>query len=275
MARSAAVALTLLVVPVAALSSGLMAISGMSRTSNTQRQGQQTLTLTISAAASLQNALSEIQPLFEAAHPDVKIFYNWGGSGTLQRQIEQGAPADIFFSASPLQMDSLAQKHLILLSSQRVILSNQLALITPRDSGVSSFDDLLINADKIAVGDFVSVPAGHYANVAMRHLKLLPRVRSRLIFFNNVRGVLSAVESGHAQAGFVYLTDAQLSEKVDVVAIPFESAAIAPPQTYTPIHYPIAILKRTPHPEAAQRYIDFLNGPEAAQVFQRFGFEPK
>lgn len=268
MTRSAAVALTLLAVPVVALSSGLMVTDGMSRTSDTQRQEQQTLTLTISAAASLQNVLSEIQPLFEAAHPNVNIFYNWGGSGTLQRQIERGAPADIFFSASTQQMDSLVQQQLILTPSKQVILTNQLALIAPKNSSIEGFEDLITNADKIAVGDFVSVPAGQYAQAALGRLALLPKINSHLVFFNNVRGVLSAVESGHAQAGFVYLTDAQLSAQVDVVAI-------APSQTHTPIHYPIAILKRTSHPEAAQQYIDFLNSPDAAQVFQKFGFEQK
>ncbi|MEL7512140.1 MAG: molybdate ABC transporter substrate-binding protein [Cyanobacteria bacterium J06554_3] len=268
MARSAAVALTLLALPVVALSRGLIATDGMGRASNTQRQEQQTLTLTISAAASLQNALIEIQPLFEAAHPNVKIYYNWGGSGTLQRQIERGAPADIFFSASTQQMDSLARQQLILAPSKQVILTNQLALIAPKGGSVDGFEDLITNVNKIAVGDFVSVPAGQYAQTALSRLTLLPKINSRLVFFNNVRGVLSAVESGHAQAGFVYLTDARLSDRVAVVAI-------APPQTHAPIHYPIAILKRTPHAEAAQQYIDFLNSSESAQIFQKFGFEQK
>jgi len=227
------------------------------------------ISLTISAAASLQNALSEIEPLFEKRHPDIDIFYNWGGSGTLQRQIEQGAPADMFFSASATQIETLAQQGRLKRQSSQVILTNQLVLIAPKDSKLTTFSDLqdLSASQHIAVGEFRSVPAGQYAKEAMTHFQLLPKLSSQLIFFSNVRGVLSAVESGHADAGLVYRTDAELSNRVKVIAI-------APQSSHTPIHYPIAILQRSEHPQAAQQYIDFLSDPIVIETFNRYGFNP-
>jgi len=228
----------------------------------------ETITLTISAAASLQNALSELQTLFEQTHPHIQIFYNWGGSGTLQRQIEQGAPTDLFFSASRQQMSELDQKGLVLPASQQLLLSNRLVLVTPNDSKIQRFQDLLKQeSQNIAVGEFETVPVGEYAKATLASQQLLKSLQPQFVFFNNVRGVLAAVENGHADAGLVYETDAKLSEKVRI-------AAIAPQSTHPPIQYPIAILQRSPQPEAAQQYIDFLDSPEAIAIFQRFGFKP-
>ncbi|MEL6813327.1 MAG: molybdate ABC transporter substrate-binding protein [Cyanobacteria bacterium J06598_3] len=242
--------------------------------------------LTISAAASLQNALTEITPLFEKAHPDTEIFYNWGGSGTLQRQIEQGAPADIFFPASRQQMKRLTQQNLVRTeptANQKQLLGNELVLIAPLDSPLTGFEDLTDSPatlteqsrpatkpapqsiTQLAVGEFQSVPAGQYAQATLTKLNLLTQLTPNLVFFSNVRGVLAAVENGHAEAGLVYRTDAELSDRVKIIAI-------APPTTHPPIHYPVAILQRAEDLESAQAYIDFLKTPAAQQVFEQFGF---
>lgn len=240
------------------------------------------VSITISAASSLQNALSDIEPLFEQRYPDINIFYNWGGSGTLQRQIEQGAPADIFFSASPAQMSALAAQGRLKIppnsqsnnrtnsQSDQVVLTNRLVLIAPENSQLKGFADLakFENSQHIAVGEFRSVPAGQYAQNTLTHFQLLPQLSSQLVFFSNVRGVLAAVESGHADAGLVYLTDAELSSRVRVVAI-------APENSHAPIQYPIAILQRSEHPQAAQQYIDFLSDPAVSETFRRYGFNPR
>lgn len=226
-----------------------------------------TVSLTISAAASLQNALLEIEPLFEARYPDIDVFYNWGGSGTLQRQIEQGAPADIFFSASAMQMSALVEQNLVEERSQQVLFTNQLVLIAPPGSSLTKLEDLaqLGKSQKIAAGEFRSVPAGQYTQATLNSFRLLPKLDSKIVFFNNVRGVLSAVESGQVAAGFVYATDAQLSEQIKVVAT-------VPLPAHPPIEYPIAILQRSGHPQAAQQYVDFLTAPAALEIFQHFGF---
>ncbi len=241
-----------------------LALSGCNATS--QPVSEQTITLTISAAASVQAALADIDPLFETAYSDIEIAYNSGGSGVLQRQIEQGAPVDIFLSASPLQMDALAEKGLLVGSSRHNLLDNQLALIGAKASQIEGFESIgSAEVQKLAVGEFRSVPAGYYAQATLTAFNLLPKIVPKLVFFNSVSGVLAAVESGNVSAGIVYKTDAELSNRVKVLAI-------APPNTHPPIHYPIAILKRSPQPTAAQQYIDFLQTPEATQTFQRFGF---
>ena len=244
----------------------------------TKSRGTQSAQLTISAAASLQNALTEITPLFQQVHPDIEVFYNWGGSGTLQRQIEQGAPADIFFPASTQQMAALVRKRLVYdapaKEAPQSVLTNELVLIAPLDSPLTGFADLADRSAKqlqakpttqLAVGEFRSVPAGQYAQATLRALHLLPELSSELVFFSNVRGVLAAVENGHAEAGLVYRTDAELSDRVKIVAI-------APAQTHPPIRYPIAIIKGSKQTEAAQEFIDFLTTPAAEDVFQQFGF---
>jgi molybdate transport system substrate-binding protein len=230
---------------------------------NSQLSGQN---LTVSAAASLQNALTEIDSLFKQAQAQTEIAYNWGASGALQQQIEQGAPVDIFFPASVQQMDALAEQGLIQADSQRDLLGNQLVLIAPTDSALKGFEDLK-SQGRIAVGEFDSVPAGQYAQATLTYFKLLPQISSQLVFFNNVRGVLAAVESGNAEAGLVYLSDAQLSKQSKIVAT-------APTQSHPPIIYPVAILQRSEQAEAAQAYIDFLTEPAAKQIFQQFGFIP-
>lgn len=237
---------------------------------NSLSSSQQRVSITVSAAASLQTVLTEIEPIFERRYPQVDVFYNWGGSGTLQRQIEQGAPADIFFSASPQQMEMLAKKGKVDVRSQQTLLTNQLVLIAPKDSSLGSFADLkaLAPADQIAVGEFRSVPAGQYAQATLTYFQLLPTLSDQLVFFNSVRGVLAAVENGHAAAGLAYATDAQLTNRVKVVAI-------APANSHPPIRYPIAILQRSDHPEAAQQYIDFLSDSDIAQIFERYGFNQR
>lgn len=231
-------------------------------------------TITVSAAASLQDALAAIAPLFQSAHPNIVIHYNFGASGALQQQIEQGAPADVFFCAAAKQMDALAEKSLIVPGSRQNLLTNQLVLIAPMTSGlkinrVSQLNQLSsLQREQIthfAVGEFRSVPAGHYAEQVLKELSLLEPLKSKFVFGNNVRSVLAAVESGHAELGMVYATDAALSNQVKVLAI-------APANTHSPIVYPIAIVKGSSNLAAAQAFIDFLATKAAQQRFEAFGF---
>ena len=228
------------------------------------------IALTVSAAASLQNALEAISPYFSAAHPDITIDYNFGASGALQQQIEQGAPADVFFSAATKQMDALADKGLILSGSRQPLLTNTLVLIAPVTSPLNITDLSQLktaNIGRFAVGEFRSVPAGQYAEQAFEKLDLLNFLQSKFVFGNTVRNVLAAVESGNADLGIVYASDAQLSDQVQVLAT-------VPAGAHPPIVYPIAALKNTPHPEAAQTFINFLTTEAAQATFQAFGFGP-
>jgi molybdate transport system substrate-binding protein len=229
---------------------------------------QANTTLLVSAAASLQDALEAIDPLFEQANPNIRVNYNFGSSGALQQQIEQGAPADVFFSAAPKQMDALQQKNLILADTRRNLLTNRLVLIVPRNStlGLTSFYQLTgPNVKRIAVGEFRSVPVGQYSEELFRNLKILEQLRPKFVFGNNVRTVLSAVGSGNADAGLVYTTDAKISGQVKQVAT-------APIATHSPIVYPVAVLRDSKDPQAARSYAQFLSEDRTRAIFQKFGF---
>ena len=225
--------------------------------------------ITVSAAISLKDALDEIGRLYQARHPGAKVAFNYGGSGTLQRQIEQGAPVDIFFSAAETQMDGLAAQGLLATDTRRDIVANTLVLIAPATSGmVKDFPDLArLYVSVIALGEPGTVPAGMYARQTLEHMGLFAAVEKKIVYAKDVRAVLTYVETGNADAGLVYRTDALSSRKVRVVAT-------APADAHDPIVYPAAVLKNSKHAAAAREFMDFLAGREARAVFEKYGFAP-
>lgn len=222
----------------------------------------------VSAAASLQNALTAIDLLFETANPTFKVTYNFGSSGALQQQIEQGALVDVFLSAAQKQMNALQQKGLILTETRRSLLTNRLVLIVPGNStlGLKGFRPLATaKVKKIAVGEFRSVPVGQYAAELFQNLGIADTLKPKLVFGNTVRNVLSAVESGNVDAGIVYATDAKLSK-------PVKQVATAPAYLHSPIIYPVAVLKTSKQTQAAKAYVQFLSSAQAKAVFRTYGF---
>ena len=223
--------------------------------------------LTVSAAISLKDALDEAKQLYTSENPSVSIAANYGASGTLQLQIEQGAPVDIFFSAAEKQMDTLQSEGLIIPATRQDLVANQLVLITPASStGVKDFQDLARPEVKvIALGEPTTVPAGMYGRQVLEHLGLLAATEKKIVFAKDVRSVRTYVETGDADAGLVYRTDAQGSSKVRVVAA-------APAGSHDPILYPVALLKQSREPAAARSFLEYLSGPEARAVFAKHGF---
>jgi molybdate transport system substrate-binding protein len=221
----------------------------------------------VSAAASLKDALTAIDRDFQQAHPETQITPNFGASGTLQLQIEQGAPADVFISAAPQQMDALAAKNLLAAGTRIDLLRNELVLIAPKTSTVvSGFNDLKrADVKVIAVGDPRSVPAGTYAQQVLTAMGIYDVAKSKMTLATDVRQVLADVETGSAEAGLVYATDATISSKVRVVAD-------APAGTHQPIVYPAAVLRDSMHVEAARAYVMYLASPQARDVFAKYGF---
>ncbi|WP_416669618.1 molybdate ABC transporter substrate-binding protein [Egbenema bharatensis] len=225
-------------------------------------------TLTVSAAATLQNVLEAIDPLFEQAHSDIEVSYNFASSGSLQQQIEQGAPTDVFISAATKQMNTLQEKNLILTETRRNMLSNRLALVVPKNStlNLSDFRQLAdTRVNRISIGEPRSVPLGQYAEEVFDNLNILESLQPKFVFASNIRGILSAVESGNADAGIVFVTDAQASDNVELVTIADEAL-------HQPIVYPIAVVSSSPNVEAANTYTQFLFEDEARDTFQQFGF---
>ena len=230
----------------------------------------QRVELLVSAAASLKDALGDVNDLYHQQHPDVSISLNLGGSGTLETQIEQGAPADIFISAAPEEMDALASKSLLRAGTRVALLTNRLVLIVPKGntgiSGIRSFQDLLLaDVRTVALGDPRSVPAGMYAQQTLTALGIYDAVRRKAVLASDVREVLAYVETGSADAGIVYATDAAISSRVRI-------AAEAPPEAAPHIVYPAAVIKSSAHPADAQSYLRFLQSDGARAVFLRYGF---
>lgn len=224
--------------------------------------------LTVSAAVSMKDALAEIQKNYQAKNPNVKISFNLGASGALQKQIEEGAPADIFISAAAKQMDDLEKKNLIKKDTRKNLVENQLVLIVPKASGVSlaKFEDLAKEDIKhFAMGAPESVPAGQYTQQVLKKLNLTEAVQGKAVMAKDVRTVLTYVETGNAEAGTVYKTDAISSDKVKI-------AASAPAGSHDPIVYPMAIVAATKQAQAASDFAAYLAGPESKAVFEKYGF---
>jgi molybdate transport system substrate-binding protein len=225
--------------------------------------------ITVSAAISLKDALDEISHLYTSEHPGAEVHFNLGGSGTLQRQIEQGAPVDIFISASPKEMDSLQSQGLLAPDTRRDLVKNSVVLIVPAGSaGVSSFQDLTKPTVKtVAVGEPQTVPAGKYAQEVLTHFGIYAQVKPKLVLAKDVRQVLTYVETGNADAGIVYATDAKTSKKVTV-------AATASEDSHSPVVYPAALIKSSKNLAGAKMFLEFLSGEKARAVFQKYGFIP-
>lgn len=224
--------------------------------------------LTISAAASLKDSLEAIKPLYIQENPEITLTYNFGSSGSLQQQIEQGAPVDIFVSAAAKQMDALEKKDLLLEGTRQDLLKNELVLIVAKDnSTVTKFQDLTNDSvQKIALGEPESVPAGKYAEEVLTSLNIADAVKSKAVYGKDVKQVLNYVATGNTDAGVVYKTDVQTSEAVKIVETASEN-------THAPIVYPIAVLKSSKHPEAAKALLEFLEGETATKTFEQYGFK--
>ena len=223
--------------------------------------------VTVSAAISLKDALDQLGREYERDHPGAKITFNYAGSGTLQHQIEQGAPVDIFFSAAQKQMDALQSAGLIVPETRHDIVANDLVLIAPSlTDEIHTFQDLAKATVKtVAIGEPATVPAGMYAQQTLEHLNLWATVQKKAVYAKDVRQVVTFVATGNADAGLVYRTDAQTSPKIRTIFT-------APPSSHDPIVYPAAVLKNSKDPGAARAFLEFLETAHALEIFKTYGF---
>ena len=224
-------------------------------------------TVTVFAAASLTESLKEIAAAYEKSSSD-RVVFNFAASGPLARQIEAGAPADILFSADEAKMDGLQKTGLSVKETRRSRLSNRLVIVATTDSplGLASPKELVgPSVKRVALGDPKTVPAGSYAQEYLTKLELWAAVEKKIVPCESVRAVVAAVESGNMDAGIVYKTDAAISSKVKIV---FEVSANEGPR----ISYPLALVKDSPQPAAAKKFLEHLSSPEAEAIFSRRGF---
>lgn len=226
-------------------------------------------TITVSAAASLREALTDAERRYEAANPGVDVRTNFGASGSLARQIEQGAPVDVFVSAAEKPMGALQQRGLVDARSRRTLAGNELVLIVPAsaDGTVRGFEDLAsARVRRVAMGAPASVPAGEYADEVLRTLGIREAVGKKAVLGQDVRAVLAYVASGEADAGIVYRTDAAAAaDRVRIVAS-------APVGSHPPITYPIAVTTAARDAALARGYVGYLLGPEGQQILRARGF---
>jgi molybdate transport system substrate-binding protein len=223
--------------------------------------------LTVSAAISLKNAFEEIGKLYEIKHKGTKVNFNFGASGDLVRQIEGGAPVDVFASAAQKDMDDIAAKGYIMPDSRVDFVENTVVLITPKAGLVASFADLASDRVKrIAAGNPKTVPAGRYAAEVFDYYKITGAIKDKLIYAENVRQVLDYVARGEVDAGIVYATDAAVrSAETHVVTE-------APVASHKPVVYPIAVVKGTKNESAAKTFIEMVRSKEGSAVLKKYGF---
>lgn len=227
--------------------------------------------MTLSVAISMKEAVETLGRQFTQGRPGVMLRYNFGSSGELQKQIEAGAPVDLFISAAQRQMDELEQKGLISGSTRRVFARNVLTVIKPADSrlDVSKPADLLgPRVQRIVIGNPKTVPVGQYSEESLKALGLWDRLQSKLVFAENVRQALDYVARGEVEAGFVYTTDAAV--RAGLVVEAFRPAE----DTYRPVTYPVAVVKDSKQPALAQAFIDLLVSRDGQAVLARLGFQP-
>jgi molybdate transport system substrate-binding protein len=224
----------------------------------------------VGAAISLKESFNELGGNYEH-RTGTKVTFTFGSSGELEKQIEAGAPVDVFASAAEKEMDELEAKNLIDRATRTDFARNSLVLVVPVDSKVQlhSFSGLeKPSVTKIAIGNPKTVPAGQYAEELLRNTQLWPKVESRLIMGENVRQVLDYVARGEVDAGIVYATDVQVAQgKVSV-------AASAADQDYGPILYPLAVIKDSANANAAKGFVDLVVSPEGDQILKKHGFRP-
>ncbi len=222
----------------------------------------------VAAAASLTIPLTEIADNYMAENPNVTVTLDFASSGKLQTQIENGAPADIFFSAATNKMDALEEQDLIADSSRVDLLRNEIVLIVPVDStlDLTSFEEVINDTvTSIAVGDPESVPAGQYAQQTFTYLNIWDAVTAKAVLGSDVKQVLSWVSTAEADCGIVYKTDAVSDGGVKIVAM-------APDDSHNAVIYPVAIVKASEQQEAAAAFIEYLKTDAAMSVFDASGF---
>ncbi|MFD2923905.1 molybdate ABC transporter substrate-binding protein [Halobacillus naozhouensis] len=239
--------------------------------SNTPGQEQDTTELTISAASSLTDAMKEIKTTYESQNKDVTLTFNFAGSGKLAQQIQQGAPLDVFLSANQKWMDKLEKQQFILKETRFSFTGNSLVLITKqnRHFDFSSIQSIqLSDEEQLALGDPASVPGGMYTKQALQSINKWEDLKAQMVYARDVRQVLTYVESGNVALGFVYASDALISDRVKIISQVDQSL-------HQSIIYPAAVLTASANTKEAKAFLDYLKTEEAQEILESYGFEKK
>jgi len=243
----------------------LIIVTGCSNTSGSNQK----IELTISAAASLMDSLLEIKENFIIDNPEVNIEFNFGGSGTLRKQIEQGADIDLFFSASETDHSLLEEFDFI--ENGSILFQNKLVFVTLQQSEMDTFDAFLQTNKKMAIGTPDSVPAGSYAKEVLKELAVWEQLQERIVYTNSVSQVVTYVEEGAVEVGIVYGSDALTSKKIKILEE-------IDPILHTPILYYVGTIKNGKKQmgqkkEYVEKFYDYVLSEESMDIFKRHGFQ--
>ena len=224
--------------------------------------------LTVLAGAGLKDALNELKEMYERK-TGTGVRYSFAAAGILRKQIEEGVPADLFFTPGKKEMDDLQRQALIIPETRTDILGNEIVLIAAKEKKnvITSFADLVDKVQSISIGLPETVPAGKYARETLKSLGLWDKIEKRILYAKDVRTVLAYVDSGNVDAGLVYRSDTA-AMKSGVLA------AVAPKGSHSPIHFSLAMLKSSKHQQETRKFIEFLKTPEASAVFAKYRFTP-
>lgn len=218
----------------------------------------------LSAAASLKDALNELTAQYARKNPSVRFINNYGASGSMAKQLEKGAPVDIFISANPAWVDYLKEKGLLAGKGIVDLTYNSLVFVGPGGTKASSMKDLL-NLQRIAIGSPKSVPAGEYALEALRNSRILPQLEKKLVMGKDVRACLMYAERGEVDGAMVYRSDALQAKRTKILFT-------VPQNLYSRITYPMGLTRIGAGKSEARAFFEFMQGREAKAVLSRYGF---
>lgn len=246
----------------------LVGCGSKGESNNSASEEKQPVELNISAAASLKEVIADLENAYKQIDDNVTLVVNYGSSGSLQQQIEQGAPCDLFISAGQKQMNTLKDKGLLVDDTTKNLVENSLVLVAAKGVEINSFDDLKNYTIKhIAVGEPDSVPAGKYADEVLVNTGIKDSISDKLVFAKDVKEVLAWVASGNADVGFVYLSDALSNNNVSIVE------NVPEVDEHSPITYPVSVIKDSDNIDKAKKFEDFLFTDEAQKIFEKYGYK--
>ncbi len=223
--------------------------------------------INISAAASLKEVMFDIKEKYEKNNKDIKLVINYGSSGALKQQIEQGAPCDVFISAGEEQIDELDKEGLLHSDTIEEFTKNKLVLVSHKNSDLNNIESLVDSKYKnIAIGNIETVPAGKYANEVLESTKLKDKIKDKLVFGKDVKEVLSWVISDNADAGFVYLSDTVNQENLKIVENINK-------KYHSPIIYPVAITKSSKNYNESKSLEKYLLSDEVKEILSKYGYK--
>ncbi|WP_019415045.1 molybdate ABC transporter substrate-binding protein [Paenisporosarcina sp. TG20] len=221
--------------------------------------------LVISTASSLKEAMLAIEVEFGKVQPNTKLMFNFASSGKLRSQIHQGAPVDVFLSASLKDMHVLSDDGLIIQETVVPFAENRLVLASLNHAESNDFSQLLLSThETIAIGEPESVPLGEYTKQALDSLALWEALKGKMIYAKDARQVLTYIESGNAGLGIIYFSDTKVSQNIKIIS--------ELPKSKLPIIYPAGIAGKSQNREVAEAFLTFLTGKEGQKILEQYGF---